>query len=222
MRRSALAIHTSALFNHPIWLPLFCFFFLLQQRKKKSLDDFKGSFDAQRPPHPHPLFSCCGSKDGGYADCQLGVPTSAISTQRKTDVSKGNPEESAVLWRGHKMFYAAGLQRGDIAAFAGTFWRTKCYFKGSQLTYELPDSRAECRLMILSKKPIETDLLSRSSQSQLQVAAGREMGRIGGWVCPCHRFVTSPHGVFFYCAATLSGCGKIWDYWPIVPMILVS
>lgn len=109
-----------------------CFFFLLQQLKKKSLlTTSKASLTLKRNPHPSSPFSCCGSKDGGYADCQLGVPTSAISTQRKTDLSKGNPEESAVLWRGHKMFYAAGLQRSYIAAFAGTFWRTKCYFKGS-------------------------------------------------------------------------------------------
>lgn len=131
IRRSAVAIHTSILFNRPIWSLLF--FLLPQQwrKKKVTFDDFKDGFDAQTPLNPHPSLSCCSSKDGGYADCQLGVPTSAISTQRKTDVSKGNPEESAVLWRGHKMFYAAGLQRGDTAAFAETFWRTNCYFKGS-------------------------------------------------------------------------------------------
>lgn len=131
IRRSAVAIHTSILFNRPIWSRLF---FLLPQQWRKKKSDFwrlQRRFWRSNAPTPPPPLSCCSSKDGGYADCQLGVPTSAISTQRKTDVSKGNPEESAVLWRGHKMFYAAGLQRGYTATFAKTFWRTNCYFKGS-------------------------------------------------------------------------------------------
>lgn len=132
IRRSAVAIHTSILFNRPIWSLLFFFAATAVKEKKKwLLTTSKAVLMLKRPSTPHPSLSCCSSKDGGYADCQLGVPTSAISTQRKTDVSKGNPEESAVLWRGHKMFYAAGLQRGDAAAFAETFWRTNCYFKGS-------------------------------------------------------------------------------------------
>lgn len=79
------------------------FFAATAEKQKVTFENFKGSLTLKRPP-----YSCRGSKDGGYADCQLGVPMRAISSQRKIDVSKGNPEESAVLWRGHKIFYAAG------------------------------------------------------------------------------------------------------------------
>lgn len=70
----------------------FFFFAATAEKQKVTFEDFKGSLTLKRPP-----YSCCGSKDGGYADCQLGVPMRAISSQRKIDVSKGNPEESAVL-----------------------------------------------------------------------------------------------------------------------------
>lgn len=51
-----------------------------------------------------PPYSNHSSKDRGYSDCQLGVPTSPIRSQRKIDFSKGDREESAVLWRVLKHF----------------------------------------------------------------------------------------------------------------------
>lgn len=138
IRRSEVASRTSTLFNRPIWSRLYflLYIFLLPQqwRIKSHFWRLQRRFwrsNAPQPAPPSSLLSGCGSKDSGYADCQLGVPTSAIRTRRKTDVSKGNPEESAALWRGHKMFYADGLQRGDSAAFAESLWRANCYFKGS-------------------------------------------------------------------------------------------
>lgn len=85
-------------FNYyPIWSLLFL---LPQQWRENSLlRTSKPVWTLKNPP-----YSNRSSKDSGYSDCQLGVPTRPIRSQRKIDVSKGDTEESAVLWRVLKDF----------------------------------------------------------------------------------------------------------------------
>lgn len=82
---------------HPIW----SLQFLLPQqwRENSLLRTSKPVWTLKNPP-----YSNRSSKDSGYSDCQLGVPTRPIRSQRKIDVSKRDTEESTVLWRVLKHF----------------------------------------------------------------------------------------------------------------------
>lgn len=83
---------------HPVWSLLF----LLPQQWRENLllrsSKLVWTLKKKKP------YSKCSSKDSGYSDCQLGVPTRPIRSQRKIDVSKKDTEESAVLWRALKHF----------------------------------------------------------------------------------------------------------------------
>lgn len=124
-------------FNDPIWSLLFL---LPQQWRECSLlKTSKPIWTLKYPP-----YSYCSSKDIGYIDCQLRVPTRPISSQRKIDVSKGNTEESAVLWRVLKYFMPLDYNTQYLyLAFGDSFWRANCYLKGSY-------SPARCQMLELS------------------------------------------------------------------------
>lgn len=89
-RLMTLAPFLTLPFNDLVWS---LWFLLLQRWRENSLlRTSKLVWTLKNPP-----YSYCSSKDNGYSDCQLGVPTRPISSQRKIDVSKGCIEKSAVL-----------------------------------------------------------------------------------------------------------------------------